>query len=199
MSPLPPRVDPASRPRLLAGFRLDKSAKLQPERVLHVSTVPFYWYIETVSLGQALEDLPWRIFGPAPTCTEAVLVDNSTGEIYGEAILMRALPWPRFRCFADGKQVLLPYWSAITLERLEAKFLSSGDPLKCACGLDHGPDRRSHFRVEVTDRKSFHFSFWDNTHFENAFPSRAKRNRSLPRRAAVSYREAKLRDQEPLA
>lgn len=164
-----------------------------------MSRVPFYWYIEPIGAGQPLEDLPRRIFGPAPSSTEAVLVDNTTGEVHGEAILMRALPWPRFRCFADGKQVLLPYWSAITLERLEAKFLSSGDPPKCSCGLDHGADRRSHFRVEVGDRESLHLSFWDNTHFENAFPSRAKRNVGAPRRAALSYREAKLRDQVPLA
>jgi len=167
--------------------------------MLYVTPVPFYWYIEPSSASHLFEDWPRGIFGPAPSSTQAVFIDDTTGEVHGEAVLMRALPWPRFRRFSDGQQVFLPYWSAITFERLEAKFLTSGNPPKCSCGIDHGFDRNSHFRVEIGDRESLHLSFWDNTHFENAFPSRAKRNKSLPRRAAVSYREAKLRDQVPLA
>jgi len=160
-----------------------------------VTPVPFYWYIEPGSLGDSFQDLPWSVFGPTPTFTEIVLFDDATGEIHGEAILMRALPWPRFRRFSDGSQVLLPYWTAISLERLESHSQAFGLPTECPCGVYHGTDRTYHFRVEVTDRESVHLSTWDNAHFEAFLPSRAKRNVGAPRRAALSYREAKLRDQ----
>lgn len=137
-----------------------------------MAEVPFYWYIETDTPSEVFEPLPIGVFGPCPTITSDVAFDKDTGEIHGEAILMRALPWPRFRSFVDGKQLHLPYWGAIALERLELVMGRTAAKDRCACGIDHGDDRRSHLRVEILDAERYAVTVWDNSHFENAFPSR---------------------------
>ena len=159
-----------------------------------MTEIPFYWYVEADTPSEVFEPLPIGVFGPCPTITSEVAFDKETGEVHGEAILMRALPWPRFRSFVDGKQVHLPYWSAIALERLELVVSRTpGTKDRCACGFDHGEDRRSHLRVEVVDRERYAISIWDNCHFENAFPSRAKRG-SGARPARLSYGAASGRE-----
>ena len=147
--------------------------------MFHVTPIPFYWYIEPDGQSDFAEFLPGSTFGPGPVFSGRVWCHDADGEIHGEAILMRALPWPRFRRFIDGQQVHLPYWTAIALERIEAAWQSNCREFECACGLQHGKDRRTHIRVEVIDPERYALSVWDNCHFENAFSSRAKRDKSL--------------------
>lgn len=155
--------------------------------MFNVSSVPFYWYVEPEALGDPFEFGPWRMYGPAPALPVRVWMHDADGEIHGEAILMRALPWPRFRSFFDGKQVHLPYWRAIAFERSEVRWKAVGIKFVCACGRDHGEDRRSHFRIEVVGREIY-ATYWDNTHFENSFPSRAKKGTGPVRdKRTVSY------------
>ena len=144
-----------------------------------MTSIPFYWYVEVEGPSDLAEFLPRCTFGPAPTFSGRVWCHDANGEVHGEAILMRGLPWPRFRRFVDGKEVHLPYWSSIALERVEMAWQASGLEAKCACGLDHGSDRRTHIRVEIIDPERYALSVWDNSHFENAFPSKAKRDKSL--------------------
>ena len=83
-----------------------------------MAAIPLYWYTETTVGGEPAEELPVGFFGPVPT-DQLLIIDLATGEIHGEAILMSALPWPRFRRFSDGKKVVLPHREAQALEGLE--------------------------------------------------------------------------------
>lgn len=84
-----------------------------------MAPVPRYWYYETYTPGLDLEALPVEVVVPRPL----VIFDKTTGEINGEAVLMSALPSPRFRGF-DGKAVILPHWGAQRLENAESIFLA---------------------------------------------------------------------------
>lgn len=91
-----------------------------------MSVIPRYWYCEPVSASEAFQCLPTQMVtvGPEPCVgQDHVIFDPATGEVYGEAILMSALPWPRFCCFTFGKQLVLPHRSAVALERYERELL----------------------------------------------------------------------------
>lgn len=119
-----------------------------------MTTVPRYWYVEPGGYRLSLEEGPDFVgLGPVPARYEAVLVDGSTGEIHGEAILMCALPWPRFRGLRDGQEVILPGWHAETLERMELEV--GAIVSKSACPNCGGKlhDWTRHVRIEVSGDK----------------------------------------------
>lgn len=129
-----------------------------------MAAIPAYWYVEPVSSGDSFEILPVGQVRPIPASDGSGFFDLTTGEIYSEAILMCALPWPRFRNFSDGKQVILPEGMAEALEGLEDVITSvdgMDELVKFEC---HGSDRGYHVRVECTDGKVF-MSFHCNCTF----------------------------------
>lgn len=169
-----------------------------------MTKVPLYWYSEPESLGGVTEVHPWGVMIPTPLAayaegTSALTVVDANGEVQCEAILMGRLPWPRFRRAVDGQQVQLPARMAVALERLEAAMWMQpdGKPRCCACG-DQLLRTRYEFRVEVIDVERVSCDVWCLRHWPWSFSSGAKRGKS-PRRdkRRVSYRGAKLRDQEP--
>lgn len=119
-----------------------------------MAAIPSYWHVEVDGTCFSSEVLPdGFVIGPEPSGATASLVDGATGEIHGEAILMCALPWPRFRGFFDGKQVILPHWHAETLERLEnvmRPFMLEKQCPTCVRKLHYWD---THFRVEIADAK----------------------------------------------
>lgn len=120
-----------------------------------MAPVPRYWYIEPDTPGLTFEPIPVPTVWPVPSGGLADLVDSSTGEVHGQAILMCALPWPRFRDFATGKEVVLPAGMAETLEGLEPVLGSvDGEGVPFACG-HHVSDRGYHLRVEIRESKIF--------------------------------------------
>lgn len=81
-----------------------------------MTPVPRYWYFEPEALGVHLQGLPFETGFPAPL----IFVDDVTGEIAGEAVLMSALPASRFRASSGAEEVVLPHWRAKCLIDLEA-------------------------------------------------------------------------------
>lgn len=124
--------------------------------------VPVYWYVEPDDGSLPFEAVPEDLRNVVPTPAVgddgATLIDPKTGEVYGEAILMARLPWPRFRDFATGKEVRLPAGVAETLKGLDDELSMSGllDVRQhCLCKIKC---RSGHNRVEIGDRVflSFH-------------------------------------------
>lgn len=85
-----------------------------------MAAIPSYWYYETHTTSLDFKSLPIERGFPSPF----LVVDEPTGEIHGEAVLMGRLPSPRFRS-ALGQEVVLPLWAADAFENLEA-VLSTG-------------------------------------------------------------------------
>lgn len=124
-----------------------------------MAPIPRYWYVEAVDSGLPLEPVPVEVVGPRPLAETGVVIDPSTGEVYGEAVLMSTLPWPRFRDFATGKQVVLPHGMAEALESSErVRTLVQGEYVCCAC-RQQGRHGLHHVRVECAEGKGF-ASFW---------------------------------------
>lgn len=120
-----------------------------------MSPIPTYWYIEADFPGLSFEPIPVPSVWPVPSGGLSDLIDRQTGEIHGQAILMCALPWPRFRDFSTGKQVILPCGMAEALERCEAIFGAlDGEREPFTCGHKVS-DRGYHLRVENSETKSF--------------------------------------------
>lgn len=115
-----------------------------------MSAIPLYWYCETDVEGEAFEIPPGGILRPEPF-TGVVALVTPDGEVYGEAVLMCALPWPCFRGLHDGEQVVLPYRTAVALEQFEVAVSAAGMPREFACGCDEALDRRAHYRVQIRD------------------------------------------------
>lgn len=118
-----------------------------------MTLVPLYWYVEPGSDGSAFELIPWSADRPFPFGRDGltILSDPVTGEVHREAILMCALPWPRFRG-AGGEQVVLPDWEAQTLERLKDVAIGADGEYECpTCRLKKGGHRQHHFRVQIID------------------------------------------------
>lgn len=144
-----------------------------------MAAIPLYWYFEPVMQGELSEHLPVDVFGPIPLLPDNggfVVVVDAHGEIHGHAILMCALPWPRFRVFSTGQKVVLPRWMTETLEGFEASLVSLPVPPLCAYCRNELLERRYHFRVEVKESKVFPLVVCDD-HF-SSFPSRAKSDTS---------------------
>lgn len=150
--------------------------------------IPRYWHVETHSSGTSFEFIPADPFGPVPTTGLSHLVDGSTGEINGEAVLMSALEWPRFRDFATGKQVVLPHWCAIAFERLEAVFGAARSKRVCIHSNDKLCYGQYHARVEVDESKGKAFcSFHCCQTFKNELrPKQEKARRPYPDWGALS-------------
>lgn len=112
-----------------------------------MALIPRYWYVEPCADGLPFQCLP-QVFGdliPSPTAgDDQIILDPETGEIYGHAILMSALPWPRFRAFSTGKEMVLPHRCAVALERVEY------EPANVSCHhCGHRlSERTHHYRVE---------------------------------------------------
>lgn len=126
-----------------------------------MAVVPRYWYVETFAPRRAFKVLPADMLrlGPKPDTETCVISDPSTGEIHGEAVLMSALPWPRFRAFSTGQQVVLPHWMAEALERADDELrrtdmCADGEYL-CANCVHHGKRGLHHYRVECSQGKVF--------------------------------------------
>lgn len=117
-----------------------------------MALVPRYWYVEPFGGGEPLQLPPGRIITPRPLGSDGnpVVADAVTGEVYREAVLMWALPWPRFRG-ALGEQVLLPQWHAQALERCENELRSSNGEWRCPTCVSKRGDRPHHVRVEFVD------------------------------------------------
>ena len=157
---------PPGRLQLPGGFFLfHYNRQFRKLRMLYVSEVECYWYVEAGGECYVTETLPWSGIGPTPP--RCAIVD-ANGEVYGEAVLMGALPWPRFRRFLDGKKVVLPFRTAVTLKRFEESQLAVNSEGKCSCGLHHPGDWPSHYRVEVLDTEGFSVAVtrWCDCHFE---------------------------------
>lgn len=120
-----------------------------------MAPIPRYWHVETDPPGLSFQPLPIPTVWPVPAGGLAHLIDDATGEVYGQAILMCALPWPRFRDFATGKEVVLPSGMAETLEGLEP-IVGAVHPedMTFPCGHQLS-DRGYHLRVEVCEAKVF--------------------------------------------
>lgn len=131
-----------------------------------MALVPRYWYVEPYGLGEAFQLEPWSLVTPAPD-GHVCLVDTD-GEIYAEAVLMCALPWPRFRTFCTGEQVVLPFWAAETLERLESGPEPIDPKVMSGCNCEQPLASGSHIRVEVVEGKFF-ATFWCGRHFKVSF------------------------------
>lgn len=164
-----------------------------------MATIPRYWYCETDTESFTLEYVPWSGIGPCPPVEEQAFFVNGDGEVYGEAILMAALPWPRFRAFSTGTQVALPHRAAVALERLELHEFGALVPRVCPHCSNEVTYGTYHYRVEQTNVEAFSLTFWCNRHFEFSSMFRAKRNMGPARLGRVSYAAAKLRHQEPVA
>lgn len=163
--------------------------------VFDVTSIPLYWYTEPNLGSEVLKHLPVITLDPAPP--ERVVLADADGVIHCEAILMGALPWPRFRRFLDGKEVVLPFRIAIALERLELSHASVNGEGECHCGFCQGCNRSTHYRVEVTDQSghSVKLTRWCDCHFEFSFKNRgsspACHPRLPPRRGVEGPRQPK--------
>lgn len=120
-----------------------------------MALVPKYWHCETTSDGSLFEHVPWGQIRPEPSMQGTVFVNTATGEVYCDAILMCALPWPRFRVFGTGKQVVLPEWMAKTLEGLKSVLNAADLKDICPNGVCEGSKRSNHLRVETVEGKCF--------------------------------------------
>lgn len=123
-----------------------------------MSVIPSYWYFEPVDGGAPFEISPALMTSicPEPSSGDTHIVfDPLTGEIYGEAVLMAALPWPRFRCFTFGKQVILPFRTAEAFERHEFEFIQPIMKSFLHERRHEKPDRSLHYRVEFLDLERF--------------------------------------------
>lgn len=109
---------------------------------------------------ESLPSLQWEVPSPLPAPSD--WIDPVTGEVYCESVLMCALPWPRFRGFFDGKQVLLPLWAAVTLKRTETEI---GLSFHCGCPCNKLREPGSHARIEIHDRKIFSLLYCGNHKF----------------------------------
>lgn len=127
-----------------------------------MAVIPRYWYVEDHVSGEVFKEPPGRIRGPSPN----LVFDRQTGEVQREAVLMCALPWPRFRDFATGKQFVLPFGAAVAFERLESVFDTVEDEGHFRCGCDKPQRSGSHYRVEVIDAKRYALSFMCGRHFK---------------------------------
>ena len=165
--------------------------------VFYVTKIPLYWYTEADLGSEVVKHLPVIALDPAPP--ERIVLADADGVIHCEAILMGALPWPGFRRFLDGKEVVLPFRSAIALERLELSHAPVNREGECHCGFCQSCNRSTHYRVEVTDERgqSVKLTRWCDCHFEFSY-SKAKRNKMRAGdKPALRYHEAKLRDPKP--
>lgn len=84
-----------------------------------MAPVPRYWYVEPADGGLPLQLDPHLIRTEVPSPAigdDTTVYDDQTGEVYGQAVLMAALPWPRFRTLGTGEEVVLPHGMAVTLE-----------------------------------------------------------------------------------
>lgn len=184
---------PSARSGLAGGVFLWLDRDLQSSEcgVLHMSTIPSYWYVETDLGGETFEKLPWRIVGPTPVYGP-VLVLDADGVIYGQAILMGTLPWPRFRRFLDGKEVHLPFRAAVALKELETGREAAKQEWTCECGGVQPFDAPSHYRVEVRDQggQSVAVTRWCNCHFEFSYSVR-KCNCRAGGKPALRYADVK--------
>jgi len=123
-----------------------------------VSVIPRYWYFEPVDGGSPFEISPTlmaSICPEPPSGDTHIIFDPLTGEVYGEAILMAALPRSRFRCFTFGKEVILPFRTAEALERHEFEFIQPIMKSLLHERCHEKPDRPLHYRVEFLDMESF--------------------------------------------
>lgn len=128
-----------------------------------MSVIPRYWYCESFDSGEAFQLLPTEMARICPeplssadeTC---LLVNPHTGEIEAEAILMSALPFPRFRCFGMGKEVILPHRTAISLERYEAEYLPSFIEIQLGKPLDKQRRASLKYRMEHINLKRYAFT-----------------------------------------
>jgi hypothetical protein len=102
-----------------------QSEQLVEFRGLNMPEIPFYWNVETACASMCRNFTPRMACTPRPL-TDAVAVDNPADEIHGEPVIMRALPWPRFRVACGGNQVSLPVGVAKTLEEFEAACSAAG-------------------------------------------------------------------------
>lgn len=132
--------------------------------VFDMTLVPLYWYVEPMDGSECFEADPRCIARPCPF-SGAVALHDADGEVCGEAVLMCRLPWPRFRCFADGKQVVLPFGTAVSLEKLEAAHRAVDFKGMFVCGCDEPLDRGSHYRVEIGD-VSVHCGLYCGRHYK---------------------------------
>lgn len=150
--------------------------------------IPRYWYVETGLDGFAFEHSPETFVDvPSPAIgDDQIIFDPETGEIYGEAILMSALPSPRFRNFgSEGKEVVLPHRTAVTLEWLENVAIHR----ECPHCHSQSPEWKHHVAVEVLDPERLAFHFICHRHIPlksrgpapRAAPCASRRGREGPR------------------
>ena len=137
-----------------------------------MAPIPRYWYVESVMPGVLPEKIPVDALRPTPSGGFAVLID-ADGEVHGEAVLMCALPWPRFRGFSDGQEVVLPAGMAEALEGFEAGLLASDLEPVCPYCVNKLREVGFHLRIEVVKSKVF-ASVFCNAHFR--ISSKAKPN-----------------------
>lgn len=133
--------------------------------------VPIYWYVEAETSGQTFEFPPTRMrgLGPDPFIGDdgSGAVDLYTGEVYREAVLMCALPSPRFRYRGNLREkVILPYRAAVTLEDLQLELQAAGFEDACPEGGHNCLNRGRHYRVEVSD--TIRVTLHCNLHWENS-------------------------------
>lgn len=142
-----------------------------------MSQVPFDGPPKTEFGGLILQRVPrlaWQIPRPfmAPVWSDPV-----TGEIYGETVLMCRLPWPRFRCFTYGKQVVLPLRSAEALKWCETEVGIRPD---CRCSIDEYSERRVTTWIEVSNGKVYPLYFCNVHYHVPLYPRKKPPRRSYP-------------------
>lgn len=161
-----------------------------------MTLIPRYWYCEPFDGGEPFQLPPRCLSAPTPECVGRVVVHDKYGEIHGEAVLMCALPWPRFRVFSFGHEVVLPQWMAESLERVEAGREASEHEWVCSgCG-DKFTHRDFHYRVESIEIEGLpvriFLTQWCRRHFRLSFQSKEER-RQRGDQPRYGYREAKHR------
>jgi hypothetical protein len=123
-----------------------------------VSVIPRYWYCESADGSGSFQLTPAQMVSicPEPSTGQArIIFDPLTGEVYGEAILMSALPRSRFCCFTFGKEIVLPHRVAVALESHEAEYGFSVLKGFVKHHLTERLYRSLHYRVEIIQLERF--------------------------------------------
>ena len=111
-----------------------ETADCPPQGVFNMTTVPFDRDAQAKAFARFLEKRPIVCVEPTPLCpcgqyrtgkwVPPVGLDTRD-KIDGKSVVVRALPWPRFRG-AGGDKLRLGVWEAETLERFEQGLRLAG-------------------------------------------------------------------------